>query len=159
MMKNPNLEHSSIEQLCCQKTNIMDDLQKIKYSNKSSVCHSKLSEICYPGIKEGTKSEYSYKVVMAYLAKCVNGRTQFLKSDGTRDCTRCAAPKNDKNTSIVNHGNCHLLPNTIQTKRKSATECSACQFDQDICATDHCEYSKKCPQQFNPNHKKKLKDG
>jgi hypothetical protein len=130
MIKNSNLEHSSIEQLRCQKTSIMDDLQKI----------------CHPVIKEGKKSDYSYKVVMAYLTKFVNGRTQFLKSDGTGDCmefisnapsTSCAAPKNDKNTSIVNHGNCRLLPNTVQTKRKSATECSACQFYQDICATDH----------------------
>jgi hypothetical protein len=145
----------------------MDELQKIKYPNKSSVCHSKLSEICYPVIKEGTKSEYSCKVVMAYLTKCVNGITQFLESDGTGDCMNfisnapsicCAAPKNDKNTSIVNHGNCRLLPNTIQIKRKSTTECSASQFYQDICATDHCKYSKKCPQQSNPNHRKKLKE-
>jgi hypothetical protein len=146
MIKNSNLEHSSIDQLRCQKTNIMDDLQKIKYPNKFSFHHSKFSEICYPVIKEGKKSDYSYKVVMAYLTKFVNGKTQFLKSDGTGDCmefisnapsTSCAAPKNDKNTSIVNHGNCRLLPNTVQTKRKSATECSACQFYQDICATDH----------------------
>jgi hypothetical protein len=62
----------------------MDDLQKIKYTNKSSVCHSKLSEICYPVIKEGTKSEYSYKDVMAYLTNMSQNRKRIKEKTRLR---------------------------------------------------------------------------
>jgi SWIM zinc finger len=164
--KTPSDEETSGEALCGQKGNIciMENLHKIKYPSKNSVRHSKLSEICYPLVDEGTKSEYSYKVVMTYLSKCVNGILEFLQSDGTGDCmdyimsastTRLAYSKNDKNTSTTNHGNRRMyLPKQLAKKRKRYTECSACRFYLDSCVTDHREYTTKCPQRGHPNHKK-----
>jgi MULE transposase domain/SWIM zinc finger len=66
--------------------NAFSDLTNVKYPKKPSIRHSKLSEICYSIVDEGTKSEYAYRVVMTHLTKAVNGINNFLKSDGTGNC-------------------------------------------------------------------------
>jgi hypothetical protein len=101
---------------------------------------------------------------MGYLTKCVNGIIDFLKSDGTEDCLqfianapciRLPAAINNNNTSTTNLAKRQQsvpLSESNKKRGKRKVECSACRFYQNICVTDHREYSQKCPQRANPNH-------
>jgi MULE transposase domain len=142
----------------------LSDLTSIRYPTKATIRHAKLSQICYPAIEEGKKNEYSYRVVMGYLTKCINGIMDFLKTDGTEDCMefiakapciRTPVTQNNRHTSTINSAkrlqSTPLLENN-KKRGKRMIECSACRFYQNICVTDHREYSQKCPQRDNPNH-------